>query len=106
MTRARVGSMYPPDAFVVSGHIEEVAQPMLEDFAPVPRGVNPPYANPFIGRGELLEILPGGGVGFQALEDIGGKCGPALARMLDSRQPRLGHAAGLDQPPHALAIHV
>src|SRR5439155_11287473 len=76
------------------------------DFAPVTRGVNPAYANPLIGRREFLEIPPGPGFGFQTLEDIGGKFGPTLARMLDGGQPRFGHPTGLDQPAHALAIHV
>src|SRR5258706_377402 len=105
--RPSVGPRAPAgDSHVATNAVGMPATPLLKAFAPVTRGVNPPDANPFIGRGELLEILPGGGVGFQTLEDIGGKCGPTLARMLDGRQARVGHAAGLDQPPHALAIHV
>src|SRR5437588_2444252 len=61
---------------VLLRHLQKIVEPLLEGFRPASAGVNPTDTDSFVGRGETLEVAPGGGVMFQhagnVAEDRGG----------------------------------
>src|SRR5437762_6878379 len=106
-------SLHHPKPLVLSSHLEEVSQPLLEHRAPVPRGSDPADADPLVGFRKPLKVLPGGRIPLEALADVGRQqplrlplgVFPPVEHVLDPFETGLGHPPGCDQPPHALAVH-
>src|SRR5213592_4036459 len=106
-------SLHHPKPLVLSSHLEEVSQPLLEYGAPVPRGSDPADADPLVGFRKPLKVLPGGRIPLEAPADVGrqdplrlplGVC-PPVEHVLDPFETGLGHPPGGDQAAHALTVH-
>src|SRR3989440_6345377 len=91
---------------VLLRHLQKIVEPLLEGFRPAPAGVNPTDTDSFVGRGETLEVAPGGGILFQGAGNVGRDLCVFLADVLNGGESRFRHPPSLDESPHPLAVHV
>src|SRR2546427_3955967 len=104
----RTPLLHHPEPLVPRGHLEEVAEPLLEYIPPAPRGHDPADADPLVRCGKALEVLPDGPVALEAPQNVLGDLPfrsrlrvPAVVEcMLDAFQTEPGHAAREGQPEH------
>src|SRR2546425_572822 len=113
MTGRAAASLHHAESLVLRRHREEVLEPLLEDFPPRPGGRDPADANPFVGGGKALEVLPGRWVPLEPPPDVPWESPlhpwlrvlAVIEGVLEALEAESGHAAGGDQAAPALAVH-